>query len=167
MNKVGPLLAYVVILRLDSEVLTVAIHLNCRNCIECLGFDSGPFKKNCSMACSKSIYHEMVNQFTKLNQQCQQKDSEGCWVKFNLEQLVGDDNYRAEILKQRGKLIMKYKKLLSAERLFKLTTISWFQYSFQWFCSLETLNRLRVCWQLCEDVITVVLTMLTVTMLTC
>ncbi|XP_040003777.1 integrin beta-2 [Xiphias gladius] len=71
------------------------------NCIECLGFDSGPFKKNCSMACSKSIYHEMVNQFTKLNQQCQQKDSEGCWVKFNLEQLVGDDNYRAEILKQR------------------------------------------------------------------
>ncbi|XP_070770469.1 integrin beta-2 [Enoplosus armatus] len=71
------------------------------NCIECLGFDSGPFKKNCSVACSKSIYPEMVDQFTIQSKQCQQKDTEGCWIKFKLEQLVGEDNYRAEILKQR------------------------------------------------------------------
>ncbi|XP_029314649.1 LOW QUALITY PROTEIN: integrin beta-2-like [Cottoperca gobio] len=71
------------------------------NCIECLGFDLGPFKKNCSVACNKSIYHEMVDQPTIQSKKCQQKDTEGCWIKFNLEQLVGLDNYKAEILKQR------------------------------------------------------------------
>uniref|UniRef100_A0A8C4GUU9 Integrin beta n=1 Tax=Dicentrarchus labrax TaxID=13489 RepID=A0A8C4GUU9_DICLA len=72
-----------------------------RNCIECLGFDSGPFKKNCSVACRKSIYHEMVDQFTIPDKQCLQKDTEGCWIKFKLDQLVREDNYKAEILKQR------------------------------------------------------------------
>ncbi|XP_071340737.1 integrin beta-2 isoform X2 [Trachinotus anak] len=71
------------------------------NCIECLGFQSGPFQKNCSKACSKSIYPEMVEQFTITSEPCKQKDSEGCWIKFKMEQLVGEDNYRAEILKQR------------------------------------------------------------------
>uniref|UniRef100_A0A3Q4AUH3 Integrin beta n=1 Tax=Mola mola TaxID=94237 RepID=A0A3Q4AUH3_MOLML len=79
------------------------------NCIECLGFDSGPFEKNCSVACSSSIHSEMVEEFTIASKQCQQKDSQGCWIKFNLEQLVGEDNYNAEILKERGKLLMKYK----------------------------------------------------------
>nr|XP_043875362.1 integrin beta-2 isoform X2 [Solea senegalensis] len=71
------------------------------NCIECLGFESGPFKKNCTVACSQSIYHEMVDHFLLTSKPCQQKDSEGCWVTFKLEQLVGEDNYKAEILKQR------------------------------------------------------------------
>lgn len=71
------------------------------NCIECLGFNSGPFKKNCSVACSKNIYHRMVDKFTMSSKQCQQKDTEGCWIKFKLEQLVGEDNYEAEILNQR------------------------------------------------------------------
>ncbi|XP_037313457.2 integrin beta-2 [Pungitius pungitius] len=71
------------------------------NCIECLGFDSGPFKKNCSAACSKSIYHVMVDQFTIQSKKCHQKDSGGCWITFNLDQLVGEDNYKAEIVKQR------------------------------------------------------------------
>lgn len=48
----------------------------------------------------------MVDQFTIQNKKCQQKDSEGCWIKFNLDQLIGEDNYQAEILKQRGKLLM-------------------------------------------------------------
>ncbi|XP_060944579.1 integrin beta-2 [Limanda limanda] len=72
------------------------------NCIECLGFDSGPFKKNCSVACSKSIFHGMVEQFTITSKPCEQKDSEGCWIKYRLDQLVGEDYYRAEILKKRG-----------------------------------------------------------------
>ncbi|XP_070831951.1 integrin beta-2 isoform X1 [Chaetodon trifascialis] len=71
------------------------------NCIECLGFDSGPLKKNCSVACSNSIHHEMVDQFTIPTRQCQQKDTKGCWMKFKLDQLVGEDNYKAEILKER------------------------------------------------------------------
>lgn len=83
-----------------------------RHCIECLGFNTGPFMKNCSAACSSSISTnsmtvEMVEQFTmsgdpQLLKQCNQKDSEGCWVKFWLEQLVGEDNYKAQILKNRG-----------------------------------------------------------------
>lgn len=84
-----------------------------RNCIECLGFDSGPFEKNCSVACSSSIHSEMVEEFTIASKQCQQKDSQGCWIKFNLEQLVGEDNYNAEILKERGKLLMKYKLVVN------------------------------------------------------
>nr|XP_046260095.1 integrin beta-2 [Scatophagus argus] len=70
------------------------------NCIECLGFESGPFKKNCSVACG-SINHAMVDQFTISSKQCQQKDTEGCWIKFKLDQLVGEDNYKAEILQAR------------------------------------------------------------------
>ncbi|KAI3356614.1 hypothetical protein L3Q82_017821, partial [Scortum barcoo] len=71
------------------------------NCIECLGFNSGPFNKNCSVTCSGRIYHEMVDQFTITSKQCLQKDTEGCWIKFKLDQLVGEDNYKAEILGQR------------------------------------------------------------------
>nr|XP_057938901.1 integrin beta-2 [Doryrhamphus excisus] len=71
------------------------------NCIECLGFDLGPLKKNCSVVCGDSVWHEMVDQFTISSKQCQQKDTEGCWIHFKLDQLVGEDNYKAEILKQR------------------------------------------------------------------
>ncbi|XP_022609616.1 integrin beta-2-like isoform X2 [Seriola dumerili] len=70
------------------------------NCIECLAFDSGPFKKNCSMACSKSIYYQMVEQFSISSKECHLKDSEGCWITFKLEQLVGEDNFLAQV-KQR------------------------------------------------------------------
>uniref|UniRef100_A0A7N6B1J1 Integrin beta n=1 Tax=Anabas testudineus TaxID=64144 RepID=A0A7N6B1J1_ANATE len=71
------------------------------NCIECLGFDSGPFKKNCSLACSKSLHHEMVDSIPKSSNECHQKDSQGCWINFKLDQLVGEDNYNALIQKQR------------------------------------------------------------------
>lgn len=42
----------------------------------------------------------MVDQFTIATKQCQHKDSEGCWIKFKMDQLFGEE-YSAEILKQR------------------------------------------------------------------
>lgn len=71
------------------------------NCIECLAFDSGPFKKNCTGACTNNITFDLVDHFTLPSKLCQQKDSEGCWIKFKLNQLVGDEKYHAEILKKR------------------------------------------------------------------
>ncbi|XP_034550283.1 integrin beta-2 [Notolabrus celidotus] len=78
------------------------------NCIECMGFGSGAFEKNCSAACSSISDSELVKQFTVGTdqfttgiKQCQQKDSKGCWLKFKLLQLTGRDNYKAEILNER------------------------------------------------------------------
>ncbi|XP_068185040.1 integrin beta-2 [Antennarius striatus] len=71
------------------------------DCIECLGFKSGLAKQNCSVACKKVINHEIVDQFTLPSKECLQKDSEGCWITFKLEQMVGEDNYKAEILRDR------------------------------------------------------------------
>lgn len=113
-------------------VLTTAITLVLRNCIECLGFESGPFKKNCSEACV-SIHHVMVDQSTIQSKKCHQKDSEGCWINFNLDQLVGEDNYKAEILKQRGKLSYAYIYCMN----------HFFQCSFLWFYYLEKINRTK------------------------
>ncbi|XP_077436550.1 integrin beta-2 isoform X4 [Vanacampus margaritifer] len=71
------------------------------NCIECLGFESGPLKKNCSMACRERILHEMVDQFTFSSPLCRQRDTNGCWIKFKLDQQFGEDKYIAEIMQQR------------------------------------------------------------------
>uniref|UniRef100_H3C049 Integrin beta n=1 Tax=Tetraodon nigroviridis TaxID=99883 RepID=H3C049_TETNG len=67
-------------------------------CIECLGFNSGPFKANCSDACGSVT---KVDRFTGESKQCELKDSEGCWIKFSLEQIVGPDDYYARIQSER------------------------------------------------------------------
>lgn len=54
----------------------------------------------------------MVDHFTIARKQCQLKDSESCWIKFRLDQLVGEDKYKAEILKEKGKLLMKYSNFI-------------------------------------------------------
>lgn len=73
-----------------------------RNCIECLGFNSGPLKDKCLENCS-NIIPTMVQQLGAGGKQCEQKDSESCWIKYSLEQLVGPDNYSAVIQSERGK----------------------------------------------------------------
>uniref|UniRef100_A0A668A5C0 Integrin beta n=1 Tax=Myripristis murdjan TaxID=586833 RepID=A0A668A5C0_9TELE len=72
-----------------------------RKCIECLGFGTGPFAKNCTEACKSIFTHNMVSSFPQTKKTCQQKDSEGCWMRFKLEQQLGVDNYTAEILESR------------------------------------------------------------------
>lgn len=74
-----------------------------RECIECIGFDSGPFKDNCSKACS-SITLDKGDMSGAGRKQCELKDSKGCWMKFSLDQLVGEDYYYAEIQNERGKM---------------------------------------------------------------
>lgn len=101
-------LGFVIIYYYCCSNVVVALNISFRNCIECLGFGSGPFKKNCTAACTTSITYEMVDQFPIASKQCHQKDTEGCWITFKLEQLVGEDYYKAEILKERGKLLMNY-----------------------------------------------------------
>ncbi|KAM3862336.1 integrin beta-2-like [Diretmus argenteus] len=70
-------------------------------CIECLGFQTGPFSKNCTQACTNSVKHKEVETFTMTTKQCQMKDTESCWIRFKMEQLDGFENYRAEILRTR------------------------------------------------------------------
>ncbi|XP_033842963.1 integrin beta-2 [Periophthalmus magnuspinnatus] len=69
------------------------------SCVECLAFDVGPFKKNCSVACS-SVSHQKVPHLGNARH-CELKDSEGCWVRYRLQQLVGRDRYSADVLEQR------------------------------------------------------------------
>lgn len=85
--------------RLICSVLLIFL----RNCIECLGFNIGPFKGNCSKACS-TVVPDTVSQLNKKGKQCELKDSESCWIKFSLEQLDGVDTYKAEIQSERGNM---------------------------------------------------------------
>lgn len=48
-----------------------------------------------------NITHKMVDNFAISGKECQQKDSKGCWIKFKLNQLVGEDHYEAEIQNER------------------------------------------------------------------
>nr|QAT77243.1 integrin beta-2 [Plecoglossus altivelis] len=68
-------------------------------CIECLGFGTGSFSKNCSMAC-KGLQYKMVKEL-KVNNPCKVRDVENCWLSFSTTQLDGIDNYTAQILDTR------------------------------------------------------------------
>lgn len=81
--------------RLICSVLLILL----RNCIECLGFNIGPFKGNCSKSCSTVVPDDSP---LSKGKQCELKDSEGCWIKFSLEQLAGVDTYKTVIQSERG-----------------------------------------------------------------
>uniref|UniRef100_A0A8C8HU54 Integrin beta n=1 Tax=Oncorhynchus tshawytscha TaxID=74940 RepID=A0A8C8HU54_ONCTS len=69
-------------------------------CIECLGFQTGPFSKNCSQACTSISEFKMVETLPP-GKPCDVRDVESCRVFFAIKQLDGEDNYTAQILKTR------------------------------------------------------------------
>lgn len=71
-----------------------------RNCIECLGFETGPFKGNCSKACS----HLNFTSAEKLDKNdCRVKNHKGCWMSFKMTEQDGFDKYFVTILNKVGK----------------------------------------------------------------
>ncbi|XP_056611668.1 integrin beta-2-like isoform X1 [Triplophysa dalaica] len=68
------------------------------SCVECLAFESGPFKKNCSEACN----HLKLSISEKLaKSDCRVKDAEGCWMTFTMTEQDGFDKYLVNVLKSR------------------------------------------------------------------
>ncbi|XP_060683576.1 integrin beta-2 [Hemiscyllium ocellatum] len=68
------------------------------HCIECLGFSSGPFKENCSLAC-KNIKHNLKEELDDKNA-CKEKDSKNCWMNFVMIELDGVSQYHVLIKKK-------------------------------------------------------------------
>lgn len=68
------------------------------SCVECLAFSTGPFEKNCSLACSHLRY-VMVEKLLKSD--CRVKDSAGCWMSFTMKEQLGFDKYDMNVLKDR------------------------------------------------------------------
>ncbi|XP_035249397.1 integrin beta-2 [Anguilla anguilla] len=68
-------------------------------CIECLGFNSGPFSENCSTQC-RDIQHKVVDQLTA-KKPCREKDSKNCFIVFSMKELDGIDKYEVLIQKEK------------------------------------------------------------------
>ncbi|MBN3308432.1 ITB2 protein, partial [Amia calva] len=69
------------------------------HCIECLGFGTGPFEKNCSDSC-KNINHTIKDDLGSAKV-CKEKDKDNCWMIFRMTELDGQQQYAAEIRKER------------------------------------------------------------------
>ncbi|NXY31862.1 ITB2 protein, partial [Pomatorhinus ruficollis] len=64
------------------------------SCVECKFFNSGPFEKNCSLACPN--IHLLPNSTTdtsKNERKCREKDSQNCWMSYRMIQEDGNDIY--------------------------------------------------------------------------
>lgn len=83
-----------------------------RKCIECLFPDPDNLGKDCKDVCQETISHSVVETFTLQGKECNQKDSQGCWIKFKLEQLTGIDSYLAEILNTKGTYVTDCKSFI-------------------------------------------------------
>lgn len=68
------------------------------SCAECLKFGSGPFEKNCSLACAR--LKQLPSAVTR--KPCRERDSQGCWMTYTLRQRDGKDNYDIHIEETRG-----------------------------------------------------------------
>ncbi|XP_072496940.1 integrin beta-2 isoform X2 [Notamacropus eugenii] len=66
------------------------------SCAECMKFQTGPFAKNCSTACSG------LTQVTSgPKDYCREQASDGCWLTFFLKQLDGHGKYQIYIEEER------------------------------------------------------------------
>ncbi|KAM5281820.1 integrin beta-2 [Ctenodactylus gundi] len=59
------------------------------SCAECLQFGTGPFEKNCSVACA----HVKQQTSTQKSWPCRERDSQGCWITYTMWQRDGRDRY--------------------------------------------------------------------------
>ncbi|XP_008581666.1 PREDICTED: integrin beta-2, partial [Galeopterus variegatus] len=59
------------------------------SCAECLKFDKGPFGKNCSAECATLQLRDSPVR----GRTCKERDSEGCWMTYTLQQRDGRDSY--------------------------------------------------------------------------
>ncbi|NXY46945.1 ITB2 protein, partial [Ceuthmochares aereus] len=60
------------------------------SCVECLAFESGPFEKNCSQAC---LNIQKTEKLTGESRQCRERDSQSCWISFQMVQEDGMEVY--------------------------------------------------------------------------
>lgn len=73
--------------------------LFCSSCVECRAFESGPFEKNCSQACSNI---RVVQNVTGESRQCREKDSQNCWISFRMFQDDGNEIYTVTVDPEKG-----------------------------------------------------------------
>ncbi|KAI1884889.1 hypothetical protein AGOR_G00214520 [Albula goreensis] len=82
--------------------------MDAASCIECLGFQTGPFSKNCSESCTHiqpNVTKDKLN--TKgmtggsAGWACKEKDTSNCWMIFNMKQVHGFNKYMAFIQSER------------------------------------------------------------------
>ncbi|XP_062971998.1 integrin beta-2 [Elgaria multicarinata webbii] len=68
------------------------------SCVECLVFESGPFQKNCSQACSNIT---LGNNEVSKSKPCKEKDSQNCWIYYTMLQLDGEEKYSISVNRER------------------------------------------------------------------
>ncbi|XP_078085091.1 integrin beta-2-like isoform X2 [Mustelus asterias] len=67
------------------------------HCIECLGFSSGLYQKNCTESCT-NIRYTMVDELNDKDA-CKEKDSMNCWMSFLMKEREGISQYDVIIKK--------------------------------------------------------------------
>lgn len=67
--------------------------------MECKAFESGPFEKNCSQACPNI---QVSAELRAGRKQCREKDSQNCWISFDMVQEDGDEVYTVTVSPTKG-----------------------------------------------------------------
>uniref|UniRef100_A0A7M4ELJ9 Integrin beta n=1 Tax=Crocodylus porosus TaxID=8502 RepID=A0A7M4ELJ9_CROPO len=68
------------------------------SCVECQAFGSGPYQKNCTETCPNIKVQEELKGTIK---SCREKDSENCWISYQMVQDDGEEQYLVKVKKER------------------------------------------------------------------